>query len=237
MYVLLLLLTLLLWFVFFRVKTYSWSDIKRRFGHKHGNVKFFDMNLFDEEHNFKCTTQIANYGELMKNEVMDTSNTWMIKIDEHDCTPSDMELLNYVRPLTDTKNEGLILRIQSAPWKYHAHFDCYDQTIQILHGTKHWILFNLNFDEYKNELDFLDTICGLDMEQLKHILNSNNIEYETIVTHTGEKLFIPRGVYHFTQNSNEKGCIMLNTKNTHGCPILYKRFNKLWPRWSKTGSE
>lgn len=237
MYLLLLLLTLILWFIFFRTKSYTWKHIKNRFGHKDGNVKFFDMNLIDDEHNFRCITNNVNYGKLMENEIMNTSNTWMIKIDEHKCTPSDMELINYVRPLTVRNNEGLVLRIQSSPWRYHAHFDCYDQTIHILHGTKQWVLFNLKFDDYKNEIDFLDTVCGLDIDQLKTILDSNNIEYETIITHVGEKLFIPKGVYHFTQNSNNEGCIMLNTKNTKGCPILYERFKKIWPRWSKIGKE
>lgn len=81
----------------------------------------------------------------------------------------------------------------------NLHFDQHDVLALQVHGKKKW-----NF--VKNIIG--DTANRVDLSQ-KPILNSDSVEVYSVDLEEGELLFIPKGVWHYTETDNENSSLHL----------------------------
>ena len=220
---------------------YSWDDLAAKFSSGVGTVKHYDIGRYDDEQNVACVHVVERYRNLFQ---CPDGETRQIKIIEALANEDDMQIIDYVRPLADPYScveSGLVIRMQKGPWTHHAHFDAFNQHVLTLHGSKKWLLFDLDLGEskYKEELAFIHSTTGVPIDDIveKH-LKPNGIPYQIKTTHTGSALFIPRGRYHVTQNvGSDDRCIILNVHAEHADPRLLKKFQTFWPRWSDLNTE
>lgn len=213
---------------------YSWKDFNKRFGYIRGPVTFYDLSqCVDDEQNYKSHRENITYSKLLNKEHREENSTGMIKIVESKCTPSEMKLINYVKPvIKNSNNADTMLRIQTSPWLYSAHFDCFDQFVYMLYGSKKWLIFNITFDDMEEEKRFIISIANKSIKEVSVILNSKNISYETRITKPGDTLFIPEGVYHLVESIGRGGTIMANSRvDKPEDKNLIEKFYYLWPVW------
>lgn len=133
--------------------------------------------------------------------------------------------------VSDVIEDGdAILRIQTHPWRYSTHFDTYDQTIHVLDGYKRWIFFRTTFSTDEDEKQFIQHVNGLDLEQLQNYLRITGIPYHVHIFGPGDQFFIPRGMYHATENVHQGlGTIFINIIHAGEDQALNERFSHLWP--------
>jgi len=216
---------------------YSWKDFNKHFGDIMGYTTFYDLTRqVDDEQNYKSRRQYIPYSRLLNKEHREENSTGMIKIVESKCTQNEMKLINYVKPVIKNSNSSeTMLRIQTSPWIYSAHFDCFDQFVYMLYGSKKWLLFNLTFDDIDEEKGFIMSIANKSIKEVSEILNSNNISYETRTTKPGDTFFLPEGVYHLVESSGPGGTIMVTsvTDKPQNKQLLEK-FKYLWPKWFRS---
>lgn len=81
----------------------------------------------------------------------------------------------------------------------NLHFDQHDVLALQVHGKKKW-----NF--VKNIIG--DSSSNVDLSQ-KPILNSDSVEVYSIYLEEGELLFVPKGVWHYTETDNENSSLHL----------------------------
>jgi len=216
---------------------YSWKEFNKHFGDLGGHVTFYDLTQqVDDEQNYKSYREYIPYSKLLNKEHREENYTGMIKIVESKCTPSEMKLINYVKPVIKNSNSSeTMLRIQTSPWLYSTHFDCFDQFVYMLYGTKKWLLFNLTFDDIEEEKRFLISIANKSIKEVSEILNSNDISYETRITKPGDTFFLPEGVYHLVESGGLDGTIMVTSvTDKPQNKQLVEKFEYLWPKWFRS---
>ena len=138
--VIILVVILLLYFVNTGHKKYSWEDFSNKFGNHVGEFGVYDLNKNTEECTYPDHKIIGTYDTIF-NSQKSGNTTYMLKIAKSNATGAELDILNYVKPITDKyDHDNVIVRIQTNPWRYAPHFDSMNQLAYMLSGTKKWIL-------------------------------------------------------------------------------------------------
>jgi len=226
----LLILILILIIVLMRPKRYSWNDLSKRFKDCSGEFGVYDLKKKITESTYVDKKIIDTYDTIFNRKIPENTS-YMLKISKSNATGCELDILNYVKPITDKYNaSNIILRIQTNPWKHAPHFDSFDQVAHMLSGAKKWILWNVDFKSKDEALSFRDDVNNLNFEQLKTYLMNRGIPYETKTMKPHDSLFIKRGVWHYVENVNStRGCIMLNLHTNNWTRELDDTFGDLWP--------
>lgn len=234
MWVLFIVLLLLILILLSRSKKYSWEDFSNRFGNCTGEIGVYDLTEKTIESTYPSKKIIDTYDTIFKTKIP-KDTTYMLKIAKSNAMGCELDILNYVKPITDKyKNSNILLRIQTNPWRYAPHFDSFDQTAYMLSGTKKWILWNADFKSKDEALSFRDDVNNLNFEQMKVYLTNKGISYETKIMKPHDSLFIKGGVWHYVENVNTtRGCIMLNLHGYNWSRELDYNFGDLWPEQSE----
>ena len=213
---------------------YSWEDFSKKFGNCTGEFGVYDLTKKTEECTYVDKKITDKYDTIFK--VSKTDNiTYMAKIASQNAKGCELDILNYVKPISDNYEfNNLIIRIQTNPWRYAPHFDAMDQVAYMLSGKKRWLLWNIDFDNIKDAITFRDDVNNLNFEQLQTYLKNRKIPYETIIMKPHDSLFIKYGTWHYVENVNTtKGCIMLNLHSKNVSYEIDEKFFNLWPTQHK----
>jgi hypothetical protein len=131
------------------------------------------------------------------------------------------------------KTDKHLLRISSNPWTLQPHFDCMNNFLFMLYGTK--IIYTFSFDNIKisisQERQFIQKTIRMNGEQIsKLLLDEYNIHTVKTTIHHGDIFFIPLGTYHIVENDNSTKCtISINLYNYDTFDEnVDKRFDSLW---------
>lgn len=214
-----------------RLKKYSWYDFSRKFGNCNGEFGVYNLTKKTEECTYADKKIIDKYDTVFKTEI-DKDTSYMIKISSSNAKGCEIDMLNYVKPITDKYDtQSVTLRIQTNPWRYAPHYDTINQIAHMLHGTKKWILWNTHFKNIDETKKFLHDINNLNYEDMKIYLKNREIQYETKIMRPGDSLYIKCGTWHYVENVNTtRGCIMLNLElESDTLYSLEENFKKLWP--------
>ena len=239
-----LLITFLLQFSNYRIKKphiqkYSWKDFTAKFGKCRGKFAVYDLKTtLGKSTDFSYIT-IDNYSKFLDSNVS-KHTTYMLKISDTNAEGCEKDILQYLSPIYKDKNnvERVMLRVQKNPWSHTAHFDSYCQEVIMLHGKKKWILFNPKFDDIDDERKFVAVCEEKKFSELENYLSSQGIPYEIKITYPGKNLYIPKGIYHATENLNiGKGTIFLNIVTLDHCDFLHDKFSIIWPEYGKRVDE
>ena len=234
MWILAILLLVILIIILVRPKKYSWSDFSRKFKDCMGEFGVYDLTKKTIESTYVDKKIIDTYDTIFTRKIPENV-TYMLKISESNASGCELDILNYVKPITDKYNaSNIIVRIQTNPWRHAPHFDAFDQTAYMLSGMKKWILWDVDFINKDEALTFRDDINNLNSEQLKTYLTNRGIPYETKLMKPHDSLYIKRGRWHYVENVNTtRGCIMLNLHTNIASHELDNTFGDLWPEQQK----
>ena len=130
------------------------------------------------------------------------------------------------------KTDQILLRISTNPWTLQAHFDCMENYLFMLYGSKTIYTFNLDskftISQERNFLQKTIKMNGHDISKL--LLDKHGIRTKKTTIKAGDIFHIPKGTYHIVENENITVCsIVLNLYNydSHD-DNLDRRFNSLW---------
>lgn len=210
---------------------YSWDYMSKRFNHLEYDLGVYDFSKPIIENTSPIGIIRTSLKTLFSHDGKGSS--YMLKTSNKIKSP----LMDHVMPLTTgfENVDEVLLRIQTNPWKYSTHFDTYDQHILMLYGIKRWILFKTRFDSVEDEKKYIANINGLQFENLKNVLQSKNIPHHIHTTKPGDCFFIPRGMYHATENVHHgEGTLFLNVVHTGEDHALNERFAHIWPTVTST---
>ena len=213
-----------------RVKKYSWEDFSKRFGNCVGEFGVYDLTEKTIESTYPSKKIIDIYDTIFKTKIP-KDTTYMLKIAKSNARGCELDILNYVKPITDTyDHDNIIVRIQTNPWRYAPHFDAMNQIAYMLSGTKKWILWNIDFENNDEAQKFLQDINNLNFEEMKTYLTDKGISYETKLMKPHDSLYIKNGTWHYVENVNTtRGSIMLNLHMKNWSRETGDNFRKLWP--------
>ena len=225
-----LIVVLLLYLTRIRHRKYSWEDFSNKFGNRVGEFGVYNLDKDTEECTYPDRKITESYDTIFKSQKVGNT-TYMLKIAKSNATGAELDILNYVKPITDKyDHDNVIIRIQTNPWRYAPHFDAMNQLAYMLSGTKKWILWNVEFEDYKETLKFRDDINNLNFEQLQSYLTKRGISYETKVMKPYDTLYIKYGTWHYVENDNTtKGSIMLNVHFKDASVKFDEDFRHIWP--------
>jgi hypothetical protein len=228
--VIILIIIVLMYLVRIRHRKYSWEDFSNKFGNHVGEFGVYNLDKDTEESTYPDRKITGSYDTIFKSQKVGNT-TYMLKIAESNATGAELDILNYVKPITDKyDHDNVIIRIQTNPWRCAPHFDAMNQLAYMLSGTKKWILWNVEFEDYKETLKFRDDINNLNFEQLQSYLTKRGISYETKVMKPYDTLYIKYGTWHYVENDNTtKGSIMLNIYLKNVSVKFDEDFMHLWP--------
>lgn len=213
-----------------RVNKYSWDDFSKRFGNCVGEFGVYDLTEKTTESTYPSKKIIDRYDTIFKSKIP-KDTTYMLKIAKSNARDCELDILNYVKPITDKyDHDNIILRIQTNPWRYAPHFDSMNQIAYMLSGTKKWILWNIDFENSDEAQKFLQDINNLNFEEMKTYLTNKGISYETKLMKPHDSLYIKHGTWHYVENVNTtRGSIMLNLHMKNWSREIDNNFRKLWP--------
>ena len=128
------------------------------------------------------------------------------------------------------RGEGYTLRVCSGNWEFKSHFDCDDNRIICIYGSKRFLVFDMY--DHPNELDILEYTKNMPIDILKSFLEKRKIKVQDHYLQPGDELYIRARVYHRVE-SNESSIII-----GHAPPQKYtcrcqKKFNEIWPKQGK----
>lgn len=234
MWLLLFILLLLILILLPRSKKYSWEDFSNRFRNCTGQIGVYDLTKKTIESTY-AERKIKDKYNTVFNSKIPENTTYMVKIAKSNAIGCELDILNYVKPITEKyETDNIIVRIQTNPWRYAPHFDSVDQVAYMLHGTKRWILWNVDFKNDNEAQSFLQDINNLNFEQMKTYLTNRGISYETKTMKPHDSLYIKYGTWHYVENVNTtKGAIMLNLHMKKFDVETDYKFKKLWPTQHK----
>ena len=230
MWLLLFILLLLILILLPRSKKYSWEDFSNRFGNCTGEMGIYDITKKLIESSYEERTIIDKYNTIFNSKIPENTS-YMLKISKSNAKGCDLNILNYVKPITDKfETRNITIRIQTNPWRYAPHFDSQDQIAYMLHGTKKWITWNVDFKNDNEAQSFVQDINNLNFEQMKMYLTNRGISYETKTLKPHDQLYIKYGTWHYVENINTtRGTIMLNLYIKNYDSETDYKFKKLWP--------
>ena len=213
-----------------RPTKYSWEDFSNKFGNYIGEFGVYDLTKKTEECTYVDKKITDRYDTIFKVRKTDDI-TYMAKIASQNAKGTDLDILNYVKPIADKyEHNNLIIRIQTNPWRNAPHFDAMNQVAYMLSGTKRWLLWNVDFDNTKDAITFRDDVNNLNFNQIQTYLENKKIPFEYKIMKPHDSLHIKYGVWHYVENVNTtKGCIMLNLHSKIMSEQAEKKFAELWP--------
>jgi hypothetical protein len=130
------------------------------------------------------------------------------------------------------KTDQILLRISTNPWTLQAHFDCMNNYLFMLYGSK--TIYTFKFDStitISQERNFLQKTIKMNGDEItKLLLDEHGIRTEKTTIRPGDIFHIPIGTYHIVENKNITVCsIVLNLYNYDTSDDnVNKRFNSLW---------
>jgi hypothetical protein len=125
---------------------------------------------------------------------------------------------------------GYTLRVCSGNWEFKSHFDCDDNRIMGIYGSKRFLVFDM-FD-HPSELDILEHTKNMPIDILKPFLEKRKIKVQEHYLQPGDELYIKAGMYHRVE-ARESSIIL-----GHAPPQKYtcrcqKKFSEIWPKQGK----
>lgn len=234
MWLLLFILLLLILILLPRSKKYSWDDFSNRFRNCTGQIGVYDLTKKTIESTY-AERKIKDKYNTVFNSKIPENTTYMVKIAKSNAIGCELDILNYVKPITEKyETDNIIVRIQTNPWRYAPHFDSMNQVAYMLYGTKKWIIWNVDFKNDNEAQSFLQDINNLNFEQMKTYLTNRGISYETKTLKPHDSLYIKYGTWHYVENVNTtRGTIMLNLHMKNFDFETDYKFKKLWPTQHK----
>jgi hypothetical protein len=105
------------------------------------------------------------------------------------------------------KTDQILLRISTNPWTLQAHFDCMENYLFMLYGSKTIYTFNLDskftISQERNFLQQTIKMNGHDISKL--LLDEHGIRTKKTTIRAGDIFHIPKGTYHIVENENITG--------------------------------
>tara|TARA_Y100000994_G_scaffold246001_1_gene248507 strand:+ start:4768 stop:5661 length:894 start_codon:yes stop_codon:yes gene_type:complete len=195
-----------------------------------GSYPYSISNKYTLNKILKYTKYTHNIAYQYKTILSDTSNNYV-----------DQWFFNKVKYITskinniyniDNKLHILKLRINTIPWNYKTHFDCYDNYSVLLNGRKTFLLFKYNTTNITKINILLYKLQNLSIQNIIPILETYNIKYDIYTLLPGDMIYIPKYIWHYvSDNTTGNVSILLNYLTTdddgHKCNKL---FNTLWPQ-------
>ncbi len=122
------------------------------------------------------------------------------------------------------------VRVCSGNWDFKSHFDCDDNRIVGIYGSKRFLVFDM--DDHPDELYILEHTKNMPIDILKPFLEKRKIKVHDHYLEPGDELYIRAGAYHRVE-SNGSSIIIGHAppiKNTKRCQ---DKFSKIWPKQGK----
>ena len=121
-------------------------------------------------------------------------------------------------------------RINSNPWVFRTHFDCYDNYAIMLAGKeKNVLLFNNPIRTVKKTREFLSELVACDMMGMTNVLAEKEVEFEIECIKPGDLLFIPAGMWHYVEAGEGDPSVLLNVA-FGGDEEMSRFFDRVWFR-------
>lgn len=135
--------------------------------------------------------------------------------------------------------EEITLRFQSPAYHAGLHYDCGNQRVTQLMGQKRWLLFDLDFEAFEDEIAFARRWWVHDQfDALRSELERMEVRYEVVTTSPGDTLTIPMGRWHQTEGVVERGMsVIYNTELGGDDPTertrRIERFDRMFPKQAR----
>lgn len=123
-------------------------------------------------------------------------------------------------------------RVCSAPWRFDSHFDCHENALRIVYGSKVITLFYMTGKSHLEQRDILKDLANRGTSDLvKTLQDKYEIHADTVRLRAGDEIFIPTGMYHFVEA--DEPSIGINTKMyeaTAPGSVCSTAFTTIWPK-------
>lgn len=225
MWLLLLLLVLLIFFVFRRRSPWSKTYLEH-FEGKDLEVAVYDYDTRIGESDYEHTLTKMKSDAFFFNKNLKSS---MLKVKETEAEFASFWRDFSPRCVQQTHAIPMHARFQRGPWRYHAHFDCYDQMCHIIEGEKTWVLFDIKFKKFEEEKKFVEDVLYMSLDELRTHLTTMGVPYEVVVTKPGDSLYVKAGRYHAVEA--EGNHIMVNEYLGEEYLHLTRIFSQIWKVW------
>ena len=128
------------------------------------------------------------------------------------------------------RGSGYTIRVCSGNWEFKSHFDCDDNRVVCIYGSKRFLVFDMY--DHPDELDILEYTKNMPIDILKPFLEKRKIKVHDHHLQPGDELYIRAGAYHRVEAHGSS--ILLG----HAPPLkctkrCQDKFNKIWPRQGK----
>lgn len=122
------------------------------------------------------------------------------------------------------------VRVCSGNWDFKSHFDCDDNRIVCIYGSKRFLVFDMY--DHPNELDILEYTKNMPIDILKPFLEKRKIKVQDHYLQPGDELYIRARIYHRVE-SNESSIIIGHAPTLKCTKRCQDKFNKIWPKQGK----
>ena len=123
-------------------------------------------------------------------------------------------------------NHSFTIRVCSSNWNFDAHFDCIDNTIVILDGSKTFLIFDIF--RHNLEMKILDDMKSKSLEESKKVLNKYGIKWACIKVNKNETFRIKERIYHKVESIVPN--ILLNIKQSSNDDICVDHFDNVFKK-------
>jgi hypothetical protein len=128
--------------------------------------------------------------------------------------------------LSGSQDAVFMIRICSKNWIFDAHFDCVDNTVVILEGSKRFLLFELFNHKYEKQI--CQQMKGLTIDDSIYILDRYKIKWKHVKLNKNQSLFVRNGLYHKVQ-SDEPSVLLNIDVPLGGMEMCVEKFNEMYP--------
>jgi hypothetical protein len=119
------------------------------------------------------------------------------------------------------------LRVCSKNWEFKSHFDCTDNTVVCIYGTKRFLVFDMY--DHPSELDILEYTKNMPTDTLKLFLEEHGIKVRDYFLEPGDELYIRPKMYHRVESS-DSSIIMGHAPPLNNMKPCTKKFDEIWPK-------
>jgi hypothetical protein len=95
------------------------------------------------------------------------------------------------------------IKVQSAHWRFPAHYDCYDNHSILLFGRKRILTWTTRLDDVNTQM--------LSIKEMCNILRQRGVSFSLRTLRDGQHIFIPVKTYHLTEN--REACVWCSISN------------------------
>ena len=197
---------------------------------KHGDVKVPGVLYENDE-------QLGSYkkgiSEMHVRDILKHGNkSLQYKTDFTDNNPFSNAVGDFIK-----NNMGLeslndcVIRVCSSPWHHKAHFDCVENYVVILYGSKTFLLFDMYKLPIEKQRKILQVVKNMPIPMCAKTLEKYGISSETIILNEGDVLFLPSTIYHKVESREPS--ILLNYTFEGTVRDSPEKFSQLWPEQDK----